>query len=497
LSPSLPSPSLPTFPLLSAMSGCRSLFLLLLLLVALSVQEHQITFYDKETFDSLEQIDEVKAHFFIARFAQAEFESKCHGNDKPIVVPMYFHSGGTVELPCKMCEWGFVTNGLPKTWKHIPLHHATKFLDSPEKFLRDHADDANYVQSLSRSLTPAGGGFHRRARLLRWMYTAEATKDGAPVPPPQKIASIHNFVQSDGKLYIHGTMLESSGIYFCHDKKSQNVHTPVFFLLMAMAPLFHHSKATGPADMASIWNVDAWLSSGQDYEAKCTDSIRDPLPDEYAHMRYTPVELPAKGDPRLGTMPIDIMVAINSGGNRDQPTNLQIDHEPEEWTPCRKGETHKYREVHCVLKRKAGAEIPVDEFMTHEYVKWASSLNAYFKQFPSLRLHSYFITSLIYKGNTYGAEKNKDNAEPCDARLPKIWDYYKRTFLTALFGEGKGNDYSFQDDINTLIAGDSGDGRAILPFKDNNHACFELTANQDEKWWSIRGISFIEKAECP
>ncbi|GMR40274.1 hypothetical protein PMAYCL1PPCAC_10469, partial [Pristionchus mayeri] len=226
-----------------------------------------ITFYDEKRFEKLVTGNAKKAEFFLSRFAQADFEPNCHKSDKIIIVPIYFNAGGTVELPCKMCEWAFVT------WKHIPLHRATEFLKNPKDFITgQYHMNEKYVQSLSRSMLPAGGGFHRRARLLKKMYRTDLkypTDDEKHRPPPQKIASIHHYIQADGRLYIHGTMLESSGVYFCHDEKSLSAHTRVFFLLMAMAPLVYHSKVTGKEDIASIWNVDDWLTSGEKYEATC------------------------------------------------------------------------------------------------------------------------------------------------------------------------------------------------------------------------------------
>ncbi|GMT18502.1 hypothetical protein PFISCL1PPCAC_9799, partial [Pristionchus fissidentatus] len=106
-------------------------------------------------------------NFFLTRFAQAEFEPKCHDSQRPIIVPVYFNAGGNVELPCKMCEWAFVT------WKHIPLHHATAFLADPVAFMQNHRADEAYVHSLAKSMTVAGGGFHRRAHLLRRLYPVD------------------------------------------------------------------------------------------------------------------------------------------------------------------------------------------------------------------------------------------------------------------------------------------------------------------------------------
>ncbi|KAF8357522.1 hypothetical protein PRIPAC_92517 [Pristionchus pacificus] len=444
-----------------------------------------ITFYDEATFEEFAKLDPVKSSFFLSRFAQAAYEPKCHDEDKPIIVPVYYHAGGTVELPCKQCEWAHVT------WKHIPLHHATVFLADPSKFLLQHGSDEKYVQSLKTSLTPVGGGFHRRAHLLKKMYRDDADKwiSGThnPVPPPQRHASIHHYIQADGRLYIHGSMLESSGIYFCYDTQSRDAHTRIFFVLMAMAPLVHHTGATGKMDVASVWNVDDWLTSGQDYEETCSEfdeSKIEPMPDEFAHMRYSPATYPANAEAVFGKVPRNLSFFI---GTATDDTFLEVDHEYSEWTTCRAEELFQYREAHCVLKRKPGERIK--EFKDVPWLSWISQLNAYFDRISSIRLHSYVVTSLIYKGHSYGPH-NADT-EACDLRKPKIWNAFMRAILPALTGET-------YEKLKEMMDVSKWDNDRALPMTLDGmkKPCFEIVAKASEKWWAIRGISFIEKKAC-
>ncbi|GMR40276.1 hypothetical protein PMAYCL1PPCAC_10471, partial [Pristionchus mayeri] len=80
---------------------------------------------------------------------------------------------------------------------------------------------------------------------------------------------------------------------------------------------------------------------------------------------------------------------------------------------------------------KDAKTIPDDVKNFGNLMDWAPALNAYFDKFDTLRLHSYFLTSLIYKGKSYG-ETNPDVWEECAARALKIWDAFKKAILPAL-----------------------------------------------------------------
>ncbi|GMT18501.1 hypothetical protein PFISCL1PPCAC_9798, partial [Pristionchus fissidentatus] len=123
------------------------------------------------------------------------------------------------------------------------------------------------------------------------------------------------------------TMLESSGIYFCHDEHSLNAHTRVFFLLNAMAPLVYKMRTTGEETAESMWNVDKWLTSAQSYEGTCDDEINHPMPDEFAHMRYAP------GD--YAKLPATPHLPVHLKTGRGDDLNVIVEHEFGEWTPCR------------------------------------------------------------------------------------------------------------------------------------------------------------------
>ncbi|GMT18500.1 hypothetical protein PFISCL1PPCAC_9797, partial [Pristionchus fissidentatus] len=150
---------------------------------------------------------------------------------------------------------------------------------------------------------------------------------------------------------------------------------------------------------------------------------------------------------------------------------------------------NQYREVHCVLKRVSGARIPK---MEQDNLKFAGALNAYFDRFATLRLHSYFLTSLIYKGDTYG-DTSETDGDVCSYRAGRLWNAFSQVILPPILNKPTDVDGQLKIELD----------EPFFMYNGRPKDCYELMfhgmdGDEDiDKWYSLRGISFFQSQACP
>uniref|UniRef100_A0A1I7TDY9 Uncharacterized protein n=1 Tax=Caenorhabditis tropicalis TaxID=1561998 RepID=A0A1I7TDY9_9PELO len=391
------------------------------------------------------------------RWAKASFLKGCNEENSLKVIPVYFWPGERVDLPCKMCEMAFLTNGRIKRWGYS--ERIDEFLLNPTQFVRVHEiwedvqNTPNFTKNIHEIINPDDVIWYphtfvpegsKQSSLLSSVlkndknYTMKAKK------PPR-------YWQNEGKLSILAVSepsefvnpklkfkadVRSQGVYFCYDEISRK-QTSIFFVLMAMIPPVRfttndpldyndHCGSMRGEDSKKIFPSHNWrfhfLPMG-DFNPPPTCQL-DENDFEGCKQKYS--YLNSADWPKHFTDDCSIDKCRARLYSPENNIDMYIELRWDDWTSCEGDQPTKRRESHCYVVRGEGS-INI-ESMNSEHKKlysWIKNLETVFDRKPfdtdGIRLHRKTKISGCYNKN----DEESKNYEKYD----QVW---RKVFLPTL-----------------------------------------------------------------
>ncbi|PIC35147.1 hypothetical protein B9Z55_014592 [Caenorhabditis nigoni] len=383
------------------------------------------------------------------RWAKASFLKGCSEENSLKIIPVYFWPGERVDLPCRMCQMSYLTNGRMKRWGYS--EHIDEFLLNPTQFVRirelwqDVENTKAFHDNKEDPIDPDDVTWYPH-KFISNKYVSEFHTENYEKERYEVRHKEHpRFWQDDGKLTIFGADFRSQGVYFCYDESSKK-ETIIFYVLMTMLP---------PVRFTTEFPLDYTDHCGQ---KKGKDSklifpsynwrfhflpMGDFNPAPTCQLDETDLETCKNNYPYLDNTKWPKNFAEDCSMDRcrarlfspDNNIDLFIELRWDSWTSCQGDQPTKRREGHCYLVRGEGS-INI-ETMKSEHKKlysWIKNLETVFDRKPfderGIRLHSSLLTSAIFdKPKLTGCYNKKDEEEKMYELYDQVW---RKVFLPTL-----------------------------------------------------------------
>ncbi|WKX90588.1 hypothetical protein Q1695_009438 [Nippostrongylus brasiliensis] len=412
-----------------------------------------------ETYD----IPQSRRQYMEHEWSLASYANDCGEEGSVNIVPVYFWPGDQVDLPCLMCELGFVFNGKMKIWgKSTDI---LKFLENPKRNTRPRNISAmDVIDRMPETL--GAGGLKENALKQDTIY-----------------------IQRRGKLSIIRASPASQGVYFCYDSQSR-LHTSIFYVVMAMIPPVRMSemkdvfadgcKSTADTQLIRAnfnWRYHFVPNFRRRTPNRCKKSTHRFCDASY----YTWVD--EEDDCTLEFCRKELEAGKIA-------LNLALEIRWDDWSECEQNRQLRERQAHCYLVRKSGYEIPrAEDQLPHEY-KWMPKLNSLFDQEPfrsrGIRLYSSLLASLFV---------DEEVMKKCyydEKRTDRIWRMLIRT-MGVSYKDSRGKEGFVEvDGFGNIVKGPQSSIRLTNAF----HACMIYEYDNERNVEHVVGTYMTETRPC-
>ncbi|CAD6192113.1 unnamed protein product [Caenorhabditis auriculariae] len=324
-----------------------------------------------------------KIHMEI-EWSKATFEEDC-STENPEVHRVFHWPGEKVELPCKMCSWESIFNGLPKRW--ALARNVTEFFLKFKHIGTDQGPKIELVENVP---------------FLEDLSVVVDKQKWSDLSLPQNREKVFQmqkppvFYQRDGVLTIYRASAASQGVYFCLDDHStSNPH--VFHVLSAflppvkLPPLSSDKRSIQSDNCASRNRLFASHNWRFHYmpspirEKHVCEYRGDDSEDCFDMEEFTPIEGCENSETSCRHV-----IQDNRLPNH---TILSINFKWTQWSPC--VSNRQIREGHCWINlEKLDELMPLTDHWSWLLELWTLQKQPTFKE--GIPLFSSFVSSFIY-----------------------------------------------------------------------------------------------------
>ncbi|CAI2351395.1 unnamed protein product [Caenorhabditis sp. 36 PRJEB53466] len=391
------------------------------------------------------------------KWAKASYLKGCSEENSLKIVPVYFWPGERVDLPCRMCQMAYITNGRIKRWGYS--EDVDEFLLNPKQFVRVNElwEEVQNTEQFERDenelIDEENVIWYPHSRDLN---DTDSFTSRVKTPP--------RYWQNEGKLTIFGADVRSQGVYFCYDEFSRK-QTVLFFVLMAMLPpvritskepttFTDHCGHEQGEDSSKIFPSHNWryhfLPMGDlNPPATCQLDDSDPEGCERKFPYLKKMSWPTNFGEECSVDRCRARLV-----SPDNSIDLYIELRWDAWTSCEGDQPTKRREGHCYLVRGTGSiNIESMDMGKRALYSWIRNLETVFDRKPfdtdGIRLHSSILTSAIFdKPKITACYSKKDEENGMYEKFDKVW---RHVFLPTLGVPDKGEVIQLENPFEACI----------------------------------------------